>query len=64
MMHDLKPCPFCGGAAAFSTISIGNDLETCIVCDVCECVFTITMIDPPRRDLADVWNRRNENDGV
>ena len=62
-MNKLKPCPFCGGVVFFDKMYSSNgDWEHCIACTDCDCVFTVTYKNPDKDDLAEVWNRRwNEN---
>lgn len=57
-MAELKPCPFCRGAAVPSKISIGTDWEAiAIVCVSC----AIRTRDHKDRDNAvREWNRRAE----
>lgn len=61
---NLKPCPFCGGAAEFNTINIEDALEDCIACTVCACVFTIAKHFPTKRELAFAWNGRDAHENT
>lgn len=53
--NELKPCPFCGGAAAF----IG-DTQT-IKCKCCGGAFIVTNPLISRLEVAEAWNRRAED---
>lgn len=52
-MDELKPCPFCGGEAAF----IG-DYTTAIKCKCCGGAFICTNPLISRLEVAQAWNRR------
>ena len=55
-MAELKPCPFCGGEAAF----LG---ATCTIkCKQCGGAFIATNPVMTTMETADAWNRR-VNDG-
>ena len=55
-MDELKPCPFCGGEAAF----LGT---TCTIkCKQCGGAFIATNPVVTRMEIAVAWNRR-VNDG-
>lgn len=58
-MDKLKPCPFCGGEAAF----LG---ETCTIkCKQCGGAFIVTNPGMTRLELKETWNRRvNDAPGV
>ena len=51
-MDELKPCPFCGGEAAF----IGDSAS--IKCRNCACAFIVTTPLISRLEVKDAWNRR------
>lgn len=53
-MAELKPCPFCGGTAAF----IG-DTPT-IKCQYCGGAFICTNPLMSRLEVAEAWNKRAE----
>ena len=51
-MDKLKPCPFCGGEAAF----LG---ETCTIkCKQCGGAFIVTNPGMTRLEVKEAWNRR------
>lgn len=51
-MDKLKPCPFCGGEAAF----LG---ETCTIkCKQCGGAFIVTNPLISRLEVSEAWNRR------
>ena len=56
-MAELKPCPFCGGPAAFI-----SDTST-IKCKCCGGAFIVTNPLISRLEAAEAWNRRAE-DGI
>ena len=60
-MHDLKPCPFCGGEVYFTTMYVGNDEENCIACEGCDMIFTIVWLSPNKETLTAMWNRRTND---
>ena len=52
IMDKLKPCPFCGGEAAF----LG---ETCTIkCKQCGGAFIVTNPGMTRLEVKEAWNRR------
>lgn len=53
MMSDLKPCPFCGGEAAFH-----EHERVGVECIECGAGFACVYRD--RDEAADKWNRRAE----
>lgn len=54
-MAELKPCPFCGGEAAF----LGT---TCTIkCKQCGGAFIATNPVMTRMETAAAWNRRVDN---
>lgn len=55
-MADLKPCPFCGGEAAF----IGE--TNSIKCKNCGGAFIVTNPLKSRPDIKEAWNRRIDNE--
>ena len=56
MTEKLKPCPFCGGKAVYSSITFLHGDDQCHV--ECEkCGFT-TENFKTRYDAIDAWNRR------
>lgn len=55
-MDKLKPCPFCGGEAAF----LGE--TSSVKCKRCGCTFIVTNPAMTRMETAEAWNRR-VNDG-
>lgn len=55
-MAELKPCPFCGGEAAF----LGT--TSTIKCKQCGGAFIATNPVVARMEIAAAWNRR-VNDG-
>ena len=55
-MDKLKPCPFCGGEAAF----LGETQS--IKCKRCGCAFIVTNQLISRLEVSEAWNRR-VNDG-
>jgi tRNA(Ile2) C34 agmatinyltransferase TiaS len=54
-MAELKPCPFCGGEAAF----IGETAT--IKCKKCGGAFIVTNPFISRMESAEAWNRRADN---
>ena len=54
-MAELKPCPFCGGEAAF----IGDTQS--IKCKSCGGAFIVTNPFISRLDVKEAWNRRAED---
>lgn len=54
-MDDLKPCPFCGGEAAF----VGETAT--IKCKNCGGAFFVTNPLISRKESAEAWNRRDEH---
>ena len=54
-MAELKPCPFCGGEAAF----LGNTQS--IKCKECGGAFIVTNPLISRLEVKEAWNRRAEN---
>lgn len=52
----LKPCPFCGGDAEF----IGDTQS--IKCKRCGGAFLCTNPLVSRLEVAEIWNRRADND--
>lgn len=56
MADKLKPCPLCGGEAAF----IGDSRS--IKCNNCGCAFLVTNPLISRLDAKEAWNRRAEAD--
>lgn len=55
-LPDLKPCPFCGGEAAFGSYADGAAFVNCIECEAS--VETVNPHGCNRAEAADVWNRR------
>lgn len=55
-MAELKPCPFCGGEAAFVA-----DTRT-IKCKSCGGAFICTNPRISTREVAKAWNRRVDNE--
>lgn len=53
-MNELKPCPFCGGEAAF----VGT---ATIKCKSCGGAFIITNPCISRLEAKEAWNRRADN---
>ena len=51
-MDKLKPCPFCGGEAAF----LGETQS--IKCKRCGCAFIVTNQLISRLEVSEAWNRR------
>lgn len=49
--NDLKPCPFCGGKAHFTTWS------NTIYCEKCN-MHMMLEITYDRRKVVEAWNRR------
>ena len=65
MSNDLKPCPFCGGAARFGRCVPGeqegdNDGAEYVEC--CDCGASTCLVfpcmDSAKQPLRDMWNRR------
>jgi len=64
----LKPCPFCGGKAKFSTYDKGildsaSTIQVC--CEQCNAsskLFVSNLYSCAAEDVAEVWNRRAENE--
>lgn len=54
-MDELKPCPFCGGEAAFI-----SDTRT-IKCKCCGGAFICTNPLIGYSEVAQAWNRRDNN---
>ena len=59
-MIELKPCPFCGGAAYMRRISYRMDWYYCY-CTVCG-ISQPTKKYQWASDAADAWNRRVKNE--
>ena len=55
-MDELKPCPFCGGEAAF----LGETQS--IKCKQCGGMFIVTNPFTTRLEAKEAWNRRADND--
>ena len=64
MQVELKPCPFCGGEAAYHTDS-GPTGEVygwvgCNQCDAMSCHIDVRSMQPEETHPIDAWNTRAE----
>lgn len=60
-MHELKPCPFCGGAVRIDkAYSYFRDIV--IYCDNCDMVFMLDDCHANAEQVADAWNRMADNE--
>lgn len=60
-MTELKPCPFCGGAAGFFTESLDYMKVKCPKCFVSTPIVLVHPDNPYwRPTLISIWNRRAE----
>ena len=57
-MEEVKPCPFCGGAAELKSAIYGGDTFF-VVCHACE-IRTFLFASPAK--ALRVWNRRAGNE--
>lgn len=67
-MHDLKPCPFCGGKPEIDPVRVyrntttGNmETEIVVYCTVCSAEMSRCSKDVPDlqpKHVADLWNNR------
>lgn len=57
-MEEVKPCPFCGGAAELKSAIYGGDTFF-VVCHACE-IRTFLFASPAK--AVRVWNRRAGNE--
>ena len=64
MQVELKPCPFCGGEAAYHTDS-GPTGEVygwvgCNQCDAMSCHIDVRSMQPEETHPIDAWNTRHQ----
>ena len=57
MSEELKPCPFCGGAATVKRNSYGSYYAVCNS-DDCLCV-AMTIVFATEFEAVTAWNRRD-----
>jgi hypothetical protein len=64
---ELKPCPFCGGAAAIGRTKKTLNLQYCVGCNNSRCIanrlrnpFVLHYLS--QREAAEAWNRRSSDD--
>lgn len=69
MSEDMKPCPFCGGAARWGKCVPGeqeleNDGAEYIECESCgaSTCLVFPCMDDVKQPLRDRWNRRASED--
>jgi Lar family restriction alleviation protein len=55
MGNELKPCPFCGGAASLALCGFGTAKATCMDCG------SEGAYSPSREDAIAAWNRRSSS---
>lgn len=61
-MSELKPCPFCGGEAAFGTDDDGGHGAGCEKCGAGTRAF-YPLMDDVHQLIIEAWNRRVEGIG-
>lgn len=61
MNKELKPCPFCGGAAELKAILIGQNSQAYVRCKVCGTTsnyFSENIAYCANEKAIEAWNRR------
>ncbi len=62
---ELKPCPFCGGEAAYKELSGGSHIMVkCAECGIGTEAFRNHIYYCAADKVAEVWNRRADNGDV
>ncbi len=59
-MRILKPCPFCGSKPEYTSDTFDGETTWKLGCK--HCYMAETHYEPTKKEAAEVWNRRADND--